>query len=74
MSYWKYKSPLEPPMDQIPPALRAEAVDLAVGFIPELRSGVRQQLLFESDYVALARRGPATIGSFPWLVVARAMT
>lgn len=45
------------PMEQILPALRTGAVDLAVGFIPELRSGVKQQLLFESDYVALARRG-----------------
>jgi hypothetical protein len=57
MSYRKYENPLEPPMDQIPPALRAGAVDLAVGFIPGLRFGARQQLLFESDYVALARLG-----------------
>jgi hypothetical protein len=57
MSYRKYENPLEPPMDQIPPALRAGAVDLAVGFIPGLPFGARQQLLFESDYVALARLG-----------------
>ena len=57
MSYRKYENPLEPPMDQIPPALRAGAVDLAVGFIPGLRFGARQQLLVESDYVALARLG-----------------
>ena len=57
MSYRQYENPLEPPMDQIPPALRAGAVDLAVGFIPGLRFGARQQLLFESDYVALARLG-----------------
>ena len=44
------------PMEEILPALRTGAVDLAVGFIPELRSGVRQQLLFETDYVALTRR------------------
>ena len=50
-------STMQLPMEQILPALRTGAVDLAVGFIPELRSGVRQQLLFESDYVALARRG-----------------
>jgi DNA-binding transcriptional LysR family regulator len=50
-------SAIQLPMEQILPALRTGAVDLAVGFIPELRSGVRQQLLFESDYVALARRG-----------------
>ena len=57
MSYRKYENPLEPPMDQIPPALRAGAVDLAVGFIPGLPFGARQQRLFESDYVALARLG-----------------
>jgi DNA-binding transcriptional LysR family regulator len=50
-------STLQLPMDRILPALRAGEVDLAVGFIPELRSGVKQQLLFESDYVALARHG-----------------
>lgn len=44
-------------MEQTLLALRTGAVELAVGFIPELRSGVRQQLLFETDYVALARRG-----------------
>jgi len=50
-------STVQLPMEKILPALRAGVVDLAVGFIPELRSGVRQQLLFETDYVALARRG-----------------
>jgi DNA-binding transcriptional LysR family regulator len=45
------------PMERMLPALRTGAVDLAIGFIPELRSGVKQQLLFETDYVALARRG-----------------
>jgi DNA-binding transcriptional LysR family regulator len=50
-------STIQLPMDQTLPALRTGAVDLAVGYIPDLRSGVRQQLLFESDYVALARRG-----------------
>jgi len=44
-------------MEKILPALRTGVIDLAIGFIPELRSGVRQQLLFETDYVALARRG-----------------
>jgi DNA-binding transcriptional LysR family regulator len=50
-------STIQLPMEQTLPALRTGAVDLAVGFIPELRSGVKQQLLFETDYVALARRG-----------------
>jgi DNA-binding transcriptional LysR family regulator len=50
-------STMQLPMEQTLPALRRGTVDLAVGYIPELRSGVRRQLLFESDYVALARRG-----------------
>jgi DNA-binding transcriptional LysR family regulator len=50
-------STMQLPMEQTLPALRTGAIDLAVGYIPELRSGVKQQLLFEADYVALARRG-----------------
>jgi DNA-binding transcriptional LysR family regulator len=50
-------STMQLPMEQTLPALRTGTVDLAVGYIPELRTGVRQQLLFEADYVALARRG-----------------
>jgi DNA-binding transcriptional LysR family regulator len=50
-------STMQLPMEETLPALRTGAVDLAVGYIPELRSGVKQQLLFEADYVALARRG-----------------
>lgn len=42
-------------MDGTLPALRSGEVDLAVGYIPGLRSGVKQQVLFETEYMALAR-------------------
>jgi DNA-binding transcriptional LysR family regulator len=38
------------------PALRSGDVDLAIGYLPSLRSGVKQQLLFESDYVVISRK------------------
>lgn len=41
--------------DAIVPALRSGDVDLAIGYIPGLRSGVMQQLLFMSDYACIAR-------------------
>ena len=40
--------------DAIVPALRSGDVDLAIGFIPGLRTGVMQQTLFTSDYACLA--------------------
>jgi DNA-binding transcriptional LysR family regulator len=40
--------------DAIVPALRSGDVDLAVGYIPALRTGVMQQTLFTSDYACLA--------------------
>ncbi len=48
------------PMRDTHPALEAGTVDLAVGYIPALASGVYQQLLFETEYVAIerARRPP----------------
>jgi DNA-binding transcriptional LysR family regulator len=38
------------------PALRSGDVDLAIGYLPSLRSGVKQQLLFEADYVVISRK------------------
>ena len=49
------------PMDAIVPALRSGDVDVAVGFIPALRSGVMQQLLFTSEYACLASARHSTI-------------
>jgi len=43
-------------------ALRSGEVDLAVGYLPDLRTGVQQQRLFVSDYVCMARRDHPTIG------------
>lgn len=54
-------STVQLPMERILPALRSGEVDLAVGFIPDLRSGVKQQLLFETDYVAIVRRNHADV-------------
>ncbi len=46
------------PMRESAAALETGTVDLAIGYIPGLTSGVYQQLLFETDYVAIesARR------------------
>lgn len=49
------------PMDATLPALRSGEVDLAIGYIPALRSGVMQQLLFTSDYVCLVAQRHPTI-------------
>jgi DNA-binding transcriptional LysR family regulator len=38
------------------PALRSGDVDLAIGYLPSLRSGVKQQLLFDADYVVISRK------------------
>jgi DNA-binding transcriptional LysR family regulator len=48
-------------VEQTAAALRSGEVDLAIGFLPSLRSGVKQQHLFDSDYVVIARKDhPAT--------------
>lgn len=44
-------------------ALASGEVDLAVGFIPNLSTGVRQQLLFETDYVCMTRADHPSIGA-----------
>jgi DNA-binding transcriptional LysR family regulator len=44
------------------PALRSGEVDLAIGYLPSLRSGVKQQLLFESDYVVISRKDHPALG------------
>lgn len=41
-----------------PAALARGEVDLAIGFLPELRAGWYQQRLFEQRYVVLRRAGP----------------
>jgi DNA-binding transcriptional LysR family regulator len=43
-------------------ALRSGDVDLAIGYLPSLRSGVKQQLLFEADYVVISRKNHPIIG------------
>jgi DNA-binding transcriptional LysR family regulator len=48
--------------DAIVPALRAGDVDLAIGYIPALRTGVMQQMLFVSDYACLASARHSSIG------------
>lgn len=49
------------PMNEILGALRSGGVDLALGFIPQLRGAMRQ-LLFESSYVVIARRTTGSAG------------
>jgi len=49
------------PTDAIVPALRSGDVDLAIGYIPSLRSGLMQQMLFMSDYACLASARHSTI-------------
>ena len=49
-------------VDKMLPALRSGEVDLAIGYLPSLRSGVMQQQLFESDYVVISRRNHPIIG------------
>ena len=45
-----------------PGALAAGEVDLAIGFLPELREGWYQQRLFEQRYVVLRRAAPGAPG------------
>lgn len=52
---------LQLPAEAIVPALRAGEADLAIGFMPWLRSGAMQQHLFTSDYVCLAGARHPTI-------------
>ncbi len=49
------------PADGIVPALRAGDVDLAIGYMPSLRTGLMQQMLFMSDYACLASSRHSTI-------------
>ena len=49
------------PTDAIVPALRAGDVDLAIGYMPSLRTGLMQQMLFLSDYACLASARHSTI-------------
>jgi DNA-binding transcriptional LysR family regulator len=42
--------------EEILPALRSGKVDLAIGHIPALRSGVKQQVIFDTKYVVIARK------------------
>jgi DNA-binding transcriptional LysR family regulator len=42
-------------------ALEAGTVDLAIGYIPQLQSGIYQQQLFRTDYVCMVRRDHPTI-------------
>ena len=43
-------------------ALESGAVDLAVGFLPDLKTGFYQQRMFEQRYVCLLRKDHPTIG------------
>lgn len=55
-------------------ALESGAVDLAVGFVPDLKSGVYQQRLFETRYVCLVgREGPARISRRDFLAARHAI-
>jgi len=44
-------------------ALETGTIDLAIGYIPQLQSGIYQQLLFHTDYVCMVRQGHPTIGA-----------
>src|SRR6266567_3629646 len=46
---------------ETPRALQSGAVDLAIGFMPDLKTGVYQQLLFTTDYVCIVRADHPTI-------------
>jgi len=43
-------------------AMESGAVDLAIGFLPDLKAGFYQQRLFEQKYVCMVRRGHPSIG------------
>lgn len=43
-------------------AMEAGAVDLAIGFLPDLKAGFYQQRLFEQKYVCMLRHGHPQIG------------
>lgn len=43
-------------------AMEAGAVDLAIGFLPDLKAGFYQQRLFEQKYVCMVRQGHPRIG------------
>jgi DNA-binding transcriptional LysR family regulator len=43
-------------------AMEAGAVDLAIGFLPDLKAGFYQQRLFEQKYVCMVRQGHPHIG------------
>ncbi len=43
-------------------AMESGSVDLAVGFLPDLKTGFYQQRLFEQKYVCMVRAGHPTIG------------
>jgi DNA-binding transcriptional LysR family regulator len=42
-------------------ALESGAVDLAIGYMPDLKTGVYQQLLFTTEYVCIVRKDHPTI-------------
>ncbi len=46
---------------QMMPALEAGDVDLAIGYIPQLQTGIYQQQLFRTDYVCMVRQDHPTI-------------
>jgi DNA-binding transcriptional LysR family regulator len=43
-------------------AMEAGAVDLAIGFLPDLKAGFYQQRVFEQKYVCMVRQGHPRIG------------
>lgn len=43
-------------------ALQSGDVDLAIGFIPQLTTGIYQNLLFETEYICIASAGHPTLG------------
>jgi DNA-binding transcriptional LysR family regulator len=47
--------------EHTPRALESGEVDLAIGFMPDLKSGVYQQLLFTTTYVCIVRKGHPSI-------------
>jgi DNA-binding transcriptional LysR family regulator len=51
------------PAERTMSALEVGDVDLAIGYIPQLQSGIYQQQLFHTAYVCMVRRDHPTIGT-----------
>lgn len=51
----------QPPIRELRDAMASGDIDLALGFIPQLGAGFRQQLMYRSDYACVVRGGHPTI-------------